>query len=135
MNLPVERAGAVLERDPQRDSGLFAGGDHGIGVAHVQRHRFLDENMLPGAGCTDGLFGVLTARRADRDRVDLRVRQDIVVTAAGHTILCADFRESFRAIVGHREQFSAEIGVLFDRGLMVIGDDAGAENREAQCGG
>ena len=61
----------------------ITGADHVVGVLQPQRHRLFDHDMLSGPGAGNDMRGVHSARRQNRNRVDILPRQKIIDVVAG----------------------------------------------------
>ena len=78
------RAVAELEADGEESPGALGGGDHRIGLADVDGHRLLAEDVAAGLQGGDGDLGVEGVRRHDDDDVRAgRLEHALVVREGG----------------------------------------------------
>jgi hypothetical protein len=112
------RHGAVGLAIIEHHTGRLCGGNHRIALRQSLGQRFLTQNMLARSGGGDRNIRMQMVRRADLDRVDIRVGQ--------HRIQAADSPGAYDHLRALRGLFQIEIAADRDPraiGVALIGAD------------
>ena len=119
------------EADLKVDAGGLRGGDDATAGGDAAGHRFLQQDRLAGGRCGNGDLFVVSVRRRDDDRIDVRAIERMAPVASRRTAAVA--RGKPPRLDGVTAGDQPDIGAAGGRKPreVVVGDEAGAEHRDA----